>query len=53
MEATVDGGAQVQQVVNIECVQEFVEAPVLNIQFRYGHTLISVVRASDPHILFS
>ncbi|XP_040184446.1 AP-2 complex subunit alpha-2 isoform X3 [Rana temporaria] len=36
VEDTVDGGAQVQQVVNIECVQEFVEAPVLNIQFRYG-----------------
>lgn len=36
VEPTVDGGAQVQQVVNIECVQEFVEAPVLNIQFRYG-----------------
>ncbi|XP_077316086.1 AP-2 complex subunit alpha-2 isoform X4 [Lithobates pipiens] len=36
VESTVDGGAQVQQVVNIECVQEFVETPVLNIQFRYG-----------------
>ncbi|XP_075043951.1 AP-2 complex subunit alpha-2 isoform X2 [Mixophyes fleayi] len=38
VEPTVDGGAQVQQVVNIECVQEFVEDPVLNIQFRYGGT---------------
>lgn len=36
VESTVDGGAQVQQVINIECVQEFVEVPVLNIQFRYG-----------------
>ncbi|XP_018421165.1 PREDICTED: AP-2 complex subunit alpha-2 isoform X2 [Nanorana parkeri] len=36
VESTVDGGAQVQQVVNIECVEEFVEAPVLNIQFRYA-----------------
>ncbi|KAM5138902.1 AP-2 complex subunit alpha-2 [Mantella aurantiaca] len=36
VESSVDGGAQVQQVINIECVQEFVEAPVLNIQFRYG-----------------
>uniref|UniRef100_A0A8V0ZRP2 AP-2 complex subunit alpha n=1 Tax=Gallus gallus TaxID=9031 RepID=A0A8V0ZRP2_CHICK len=34
----VDGGAQVQQVVNIECVSDFMEAPILNIQFRYGGT---------------
>lgn len=33
-----DGGAQVQQVVNIECVSDFMEAPILNIQFRYGGT---------------
>ncbi|XP_053304587.1 AP-2 complex subunit alpha-2 isoform X2 [Spea bombifrons] len=39
VEPTVDGGAQVQQVVNIECVQEFADVPVLNIQFRYGGTL--------------
>lgn len=30
-----DGGAQVQQAVNIECVSDFTEAPVLNIQFRW------------------
>ncbi|XP_075693724.1 AP-2 complex subunit alpha-2 isoform X2 [Rhinoderma darwinii] len=36
VESTVDGGAQVQQVINIECLQEFIEAPVLSIQFRYG-----------------
>ncbi|NP_001089303.1 adaptor related protein complex 2 subunit alpha 2 L homeolog [Xenopus laevis] len=35
-EDTVDGGAQVQQVVNVECVQEFTDHPLLNIQFRYG-----------------
>ncbi|XP_073514802.1 AP-2 complex subunit alpha-2 isoform X4 [Phyllobates terribilis] len=39
VEPTVDGGAQVQQVINIECLQEFVEAPVLSIQFRYGGAL--------------
>ncbi|XP_073410453.1 AP-2 complex subunit alpha-2 isoform X1 [Dendrobates tinctorius] len=39
VEPTVDGGAQVQQVINIECLEEFVEAPVLNIQFRYGGAL--------------
>ncbi|XP_056382884.1 AP-2 complex subunit alpha-2 isoform X2 [Hyla sarda] len=36
VEATIDGGAQLQQVINIECVQEFIEVPVLSIQFRYG-----------------
>ncbi|XP_071974263.1 AP-2 complex subunit alpha-2 isoform X4 [Engystomops pustulosus] len=36
VETTVDGGAQVQQVINIECLQEFVDVPVLSIQFRYG-----------------
>ncbi|XP_069595807.1 AP-2 complex subunit alpha-2 isoform X2 [Ranitomeya imitator] len=39
VEPTVDGGAQVQQVINIECLEEFVEAPVLSIQFRYGGAL--------------
>uniref|UniRef100_A0A6I8PT55 AP-2 complex subunit alpha n=1 Tax=Xenopus tropicalis TaxID=8364 RepID=A0A6I8PT55_XENTR len=33
-EPTIDGGAQVQQVVNVECVQEFTDLPLLNIQFR-------------------
>ncbi|XP_070344621.1 AP-2 complex subunit alpha-2 isoform X5 [Equus asinus] len=37
VDPTVDGGAQVQQVVNIECVSDFTEAPVLNIQFRTLH----------------
>lgn len=35
VDPTVEGGAQVQQVVNIECISDFMEAPVLNIQFRY------------------
>ncbi|XP_054826477.1 AP-2 complex subunit alpha-2 isoform X2 [Eublepharis macularius] len=38
VDPTVEGGAQVQQVVNIECISDFMEAPVLNIQFRYGGT---------------
>ncbi|XP_040495622.1 AP-2 complex subunit alpha-2 isoform X3 [Ursus maritimus] len=42
VDPTVDGGAQVQQVVNIECVSDFTEAPVLNIQFRYGGTFQNV-----------
>ncbi|XP_072554554.1 AP-2 complex subunit alpha-2 isoform X1 [Paramormyrops kingsleyae] len=39
---TVDGGAQLQQILNIECVSDFVEAPVLSIQFRYGGTLQNI-----------
>ncbi|XP_064848108.1 AP-2 complex subunit alpha-2 isoform X2 [Oncorhynchus masou masou] len=39
---TVDGGAQLQQILNIECISDFVDAPVLNIQFRYGGTLQNV-----------
>ena len=42
VDPTVDGGAQVQQVVNIECISDFTEAPVLNIQFRYGGTFQNV-----------
>ncbi|XP_041416734.1 AP-2 complex subunit alpha-2 isoform X2 [Xenopus laevis] len=41
-ETTIDGGAQAQQVVNVECVQEFTDTPLLNIQFRYGGTLQNV-----------
>ncbi|XP_026524156.1 AP-2 complex subunit alpha-2 [Notechis scutatus] len=39
VDPTVEGGAQVQQIVNIECISDFMEAPALNIQFRYGGTL--------------
>ncbi|KAJ6664958.1 hypothetical protein lerEdw1_005189 [Lerista edwardsae] len=42
VDPTVEGGAQVQQVVNIECISDFMEAPVLNIQFRYGGTLQNI-----------
>uniref|UniRef100_H2ZWC8 AP-2 complex subunit alpha n=1 Tax=Latimeria chalumnae TaxID=7897 RepID=H2ZWC8_LATCH len=42
VDPVIEGGAQVQQVVNIECVSEFVEAPVLNIQFRYGGALQNI-----------
>ncbi|XP_060119010.1 AP-2 complex subunit alpha-2 isoform X3 [Heteronotia binoei] len=42
VDPAVEGGAQVQQVVNIECILDFMEAPVLNIQFRYGGALQNV-----------
>uniref|UniRef100_A0A8C5SRG8 Adaptor related protein complex 2 subunit alpha 2 n=1 Tax=Laticauda laticaudata TaxID=8630 RepID=A0A8C5SRG8_LATLA len=42
VDPTVEGGAQVQQIVNIECISDFMEAPALNIQFRYGGTLQNI-----------
>ncbi|XP_041794294.1 AP-2 complex subunit alpha-2 isoform X2 [Chelmon rostratus] len=38
----IEAGAQVQQILNIECVSDFTEALVLNIQFRYGGTLQNI-----------
>lgn len=34
VEPLVEGGAQIQQVLNIECLTDFSEAPLLNIKFR-------------------
>uniref|UniRef100_A0A8C5PQ38 AP-2 complex subunit alpha n=1 Tax=Leptobrachium leishanense TaxID=445787 RepID=A0A8C5PQ38_9ANUR len=39
VDPVVEGGAQVQQVLNIECLTDFDEAPPINIKFRYGGTL--------------
>nr|XP_020505264.1 AP-2 complex subunit alpha-1 isoform X3 [Labrus bergylta] len=39
VEPLVEGGAQIQQVLNIECLTDFSEAPLLNIKFRYGGAL--------------
>ncbi|XP_053093990.1 AP-2 complex subunit alpha-2 isoform X3 [Pangasianodon hypophthalmus] len=38
----IDGGAQLQQVLNIECLSDFVDAPVLNIHFRYGGSIQNI-----------
>ncbi|XP_059150654.1 AP-2 complex subunit alpha-2-like [Physella acuta] len=35
VEPNVDGGAQVQQLFNIECTAEFSDSPLLNISFTY------------------
>lgn len=43
VDPTVEGGAQVQQIVNIECISDFMEAPALNIQFRYGSLSLNIV----------
>nr|XP_042703060.1 AP-2 complex subunit alpha-1 isoform X5 [Chrysemys picta bellii] len=42
VEPLVEGGAQVQQVLNIECLSDFTLAPLLNIKFRYGGTLQNI-----------
>ncbi|KAM5236586.1 AP-2 complex subunit alpha-1 isoform 2-T2 [Ctenodactylus gundi] len=34
--AQVEGGAQVQQVLNIECLRDFLTPPLLSVRFRYG-----------------
>ncbi|KAA0705678.1 AP-2 complex subunit alpha-1 100 kDa coated vesicle protein [Triplophysa tibetana] len=39
VEPLIEGGAQVQQVINIESLTDFFEAPLLNIKFRYGGAL--------------
>uniref|UniRef100_A0A672QXW1 AP-2 complex subunit alpha n=1 Tax=Sinocyclocheilus grahami TaxID=75366 RepID=A0A672QXW1_SINGR len=39
VEPLIEGGAQVQQVINIECLTDFTDAPLLNIKFRYGGAL--------------
>ncbi|XP_060797855.1 AP-2 complex subunit alpha-2 [Neoarius graeffei] len=38
----IDGGAQLQQVLNIECLADFIDAPVLNIHFRYGGSIQNI-----------
>ncbi|XP_075881032.1 AP-2 complex subunit alpha-2 isoform X2 [Nelusetta ayraudi] len=42
VDPVIEGGAQVQHILNIECVSDFTDAPVLNIQFRYGGALQNI-----------
>ncbi|XP_069461425.1 AP-2 complex subunit alpha-1 isoform X2 [Ambystoma mexicanum] len=42
VDPNVEGGAQVQQVLNIECLADFDEVPLMNIKFRYGGTLQNI-----------
>ncbi|XP_015930610.1 AP-2 complex subunit alpha-2 [Parasteatoda tepidariorum] len=39
VEPTIDAGAQVQQQLNVECIDDFNEKPVLTIQFMYSNVL--------------
>ncbi|XP_029638753.1 AP-2 complex subunit alpha-2 isoform X2 [Octopus sinensis] len=32
----IEGGAQVQQIFNVECVEEFTESPIVHIKFMYS-----------------
>lgn len=34
IDPVIDGGAQLQQVLNIECLTDYIDSPVLNIHFR-------------------
>jgi len=33
VDAVVDGGEQKQQLINVECISDFTEAPILTVQF--------------------
>ena len=35
IDSTIENGAQVQQVINVECKAPFFDAPLLNVQFRF------------------
>ncbi|XP_054706198.1 AP-2 complex subunit alpha-2-like [Uloborus diversus] len=39
VESTIDAGAQVQQQLNVECIDDFSEKPVLTVQFMYSNVL--------------
>ncbi|XP_014024061.1 AP-2 complex subunit alpha-1 isoform X5 [Salmo salar] len=46
VEPLVEGGAQVQQVINIECLTDFIDAPLLNIKFRPQQEAQKIFKAS-------
>ena len=35
VDPVVDGGEQKQQLINVECIADFAEAPILTVQFMY------------------
>ncbi|XP_048401017.1 AP-2 complex subunit alpha-2-like [Stegostoma tigrinum] len=39
---TLEGGAQIQQMLNIECISDFVEVPILGIHFRHDGVLQNI-----------
>ncbi|XP_054708680.1 AP-2 complex subunit alpha-2-like [Uloborus diversus] len=39
VEPTIEAGAQVQQQLNVECIDDFSEKPVLTVQFMYSNVL--------------
>jgi len=36
VDAVIEGGAQKQQLINIECAADFTDIPLLSITFQYG-----------------
>lgn len=49
----VEGGAQVQQVLNIECLADFDEAPLTNIKFRYWERAVCVSNIDGITFVFN
>jgi len=45
----VEAGAQVKQQFNMACVQDFTEAPMLHIQFMYGHMTSHWIKTEDTY----
>ena len=52
--SSIDGGAQVQQIINVECRTVFFDAPLLDIKFQYVcpsvSVCLSVCLSVHPHV---
>ena len=44
-----EGGAQVKQNVNVECIQDFKDRPIIDLQFRYLSLVLRQVICSIVH----
>uniref|UniRef100_A0A671RDW7 AP-2 complex subunit alpha n=1 Tax=Sinocyclocheilus anshuiensis TaxID=1608454 RepID=A0A671RDW7_9TELE len=52
VEPLIEGGAQVQQVINIECLTDFSDAPLLNIKFSQHTQIYLAVVLFQKHAKF-
>uniref|UniRef100_A0A671RE24 AP-2 complex subunit alpha n=1 Tax=Sinocyclocheilus anshuiensis TaxID=1608454 RepID=A0A671RE24_9TELE len=52
LEPLIEGGAQVQQVINIECLTDFSDAPLLNIKFSQHTQIYLAVVLFQKHAKF-
>lgn len=44
----VEGGAQIKQMINTECIMEFNEQPLIDLQFRYLHFWVMYLPLAIP-----